>query len=181
MLTRKQFGTLVFTIVEVVTLVVWFALAGTVLGGIVLVGGLFLEHILADNVKNNLSLVNLRGIPYGGWFLNAAFESLLWIIWLALWPLYFTDILGGLPVIATVFLTATLIVEHSLSDNIFRDSTLLKRLFKRQVIGFSLVEVAGASIWLALIGAGLPALGVAGLAIASFIEHTMAVRVADRA
>jgi hypothetical protein len=48
-------------------------------------------------------------------------------------------------------------------------------LLNRQAIGFSLIEAAGAAIWLALVESNLAVVGVLILVVASFIEHTMAV------
>ena len=49
----KLAGTILFTVIEVITLVVWLILARngeTVLSAAVLAGGLFLEHYVSVNV-----------------------------------------------------------------------------------------------------------------------------------
>ena len=48
------------------------------------------------------------------------------------------------------------------------------------MIGFSLIEAAGAAIWLALVEANQAVVGIVILAVASLIEHMMAVALGRR-
>lgn len=182
-----NFGIAVFTVIEDVFLIAWLALARSmqsvlrVLAAPVLAIGLFLEHIVATNVKNGVSLVNLSGVPLGRIAVNAVLETVIWVVWLVLWQFYPFAILGvGIPIYAIAFLEIGLIVEHSLTDNIFHGRPLFQNLLNRRVIGFSTVENLGASIWLGLIGAGLAPLGVVALVLFQFIEHKMAIAVGKR-
>ena len=78
-------------------------------------------------------------------------------------------------ILAAVVLTGLLILEHSLSDNVFKGRGLSAMLLNGQTIGFSLIEAAGAAIWLALVELNLAVVGVLILVVASFLAHTMAV------
>jgi len=71
-------------------------------------------------------------------------------------------------------------IEHTLSDNVFTGKRLFERIVDRRTIGFSIIEGAGAAIWLALIDIDLALVGIAVLAAASFIEHNLAVNLALR-
>jgi hypothetical protein len=72
-------------------------------------------------------------------------------------------------------LAGLLIVEHTLSDNVFKSKGLFSRVIDTRTIGFSLIEAVGAAIWLALVQANLAVVGIAILVVASFVEHSMAV------
>ncbi len=71
-------------------------------------------------------------------------------------------------------------IEHTISDNVFTGKRLFERIADRRTIGFSIIEGAGAAIWLALIDIDLALVGIAVLAAASFIEHNLAVNLALR-
>jgi hypothetical protein len=94
-------------------------------------------------------------------------ETAIWALWLLLANLN--------AIVAAVVLTSLLILEHTVSDNVFKGKGLFSRLIDGRTIGFSLIEAVGAAIWLALVEANLSVVGVLILVIASFIEHTMAV------
>ena len=79
------------------------------------------------------------------------------------------------PVRPSRLLTGLLILEHTLSDNVFKGRGLFSRLLDARTIGFSLIEAAGAAIWLALVEANLAVVGIVILVVASFIEHLLAV------
>ena len=68
----------------------------------------------------------------------------------------------------------------SISDNVFTGKKLFERLADKRTIGFSIVEAAGAAIWLVLIDVDLAILGIIVLAVASFLEHNLAVNLALR-
>src|SRR5882672_9737634 len=110
---------LVFTLVEDAALVVWLALVRTgsrILGVLVLPIGFFVEHVIADNVKTNVRLFNIKDIPFGKIAVNAVVESFIWVVWLLLWPHYQFSLFGiGIPLAAIVWLQVALLVEHNLT------------------------------------------------------------------
>jgi hypothetical protein len=173
----RLFGLVVFTVVEVVGLVAWLALVRSgrqVLGILVLPVTFFVEHLIAYNVKRDVGLLRLD-VPAGRIAVNAVIETVVWVAWLAIWTLG-----GGWRVVATVVLFVALVIEHSITDNIFRGRPLFENLLNRNTLGFSAVETVGGTGWLALVDAGLGAVGVGVLAVASLIEHRMALSVASR-
>src|SRR3972149_1621304 len=84
--------------------------------------------------------------------------------------IWLTLVRGGQPVAGIVVLAVglvvehllaiLLIVEHTLSDNVFKDRGLFSRLADGRTIGFSIIEAAGATIWLALVQNNLAAGGI---------------------
>ncbi len=169
----------VFTIVEVAALVTWLALvrsdagiyqvsiSSLVAGLAVLAVGITIEHVLAYNVINRRGLLDLRGAPVGKKAVVSVIETGIWALWLALTSLN--------ALLAAAVLAGLLIVEHTLSDNVFKDRGLFARLIDARTIIFSIVEAAGAAIWLILVESNQAVVGIAILAVASFIEHLMAV------
>ena len=184
-LLKKQLRIAVFTAVEVVTLVVWLALALTatdvlisILAIAVLIVGFTIEHLITFNVIHNRPLFDFRGLPVAQKAVVSLIETGIWVVWLVIARL---DVFDGFePVIAAVVLTGLLIIEHTLSDNVFTGKRLFERIADRRTIGFSIIEGAGAAIWLALIDIDLALVGIAVLAVASFIEHNLAVNLALR-
>ncbi len=184
-MVNKQVGIVVFTAVEVVTLVVWliFALEASdalfsILAVLVLIGGLTLEHLITYNVIHKRSLFDFRGLPVGQKAVVSLIETGIWVVWLVIAR---QDIAGGFEhVIAAVVLFGLLIIEHTISDNVFTGKKLFERLADKRTIGFSIVEAAGAAIWLVLIDVDLAIIGVILLAGASFLEHNLAVNLALR-
>jgi len=176
-----SFRIALFTLIEDVTLVLWLTLVRSgsrALGALTLPVGFFIEHIVATNVKNGAPLLNLKAVPLGRLAVNAVLEMVIWVVWLLLWPYYQFSIAGvGIPAIAIAFLELGLIVEHSLTDNIFHGRPLFTNLFSRKVIGFSTLENVAATGWLGLLGAGLPALAVTWLVIFQYLEHARAIAV----
>src|ERR1700752_226524 len=181
---RDQLRIAVFTIIEGVTLVVWLALVrsdagiyqvstGSLVAGIaVLAVGFTIQHIIAYNVIHNRGLLDLQGVPIALKAAVSLIESVIWAVWLAL--AYLNMIL------ATVVLTGLLIVEHTLSDNVFKGRDIFSKFLDVKTIGFSLIEAVGAGIWLALVQADMVVVGIAILLVASFIEHTLAVALARK-
>ena len=184
-MVNKQVGIVVFTAVEVITLVVWLILAleasdalFSILAVLVLIGGLTLEHLITYNVIHKRSLFDFRGLPVGQKAVVSLIETGIWVVWLVIAR---QDIAGGFEhVIAAVVLFGLLIIEHTLSDNVFTGRKLFERLADKRTIGFSIVEAAGAAIWLVLIDVDLAILGIIVLAVASFLEHNLAVNLALR-
>jgi len=184
-MVNKQVGIVVFTAVEVVTLVVWLILAleesdalFSILAVLVLIGGLTLEHLITYNVIHKRSLFDFRGLPVGQKAVVSLIETGIWVVWLVIAG---QGIAGGFEhVIAAVVLFGLLIIEHTISDNVFTGRKLFERLADKRTIGFSIVEAAGAAIWLVLIEVDLAILGIIVLAVASFLEHNLAVNLALR-
>jgi len=176
---RDQLRIAIFTIVEGVTLVTWLALVrsdagiyqvstGSLVAGLaVLAVGFTIEHLLAYNVIHNRGLFELQGLPIGQKAVVSLIETAIWALWLVLANLN--------AIVAAVVLTGLLILEHSLSDNVFKGRGLFSRFLDGRTIGFSLIEAVGAAIWLSLVEASLAVVGILILVVASFIEHTMAV------
>lgn len=174
----------IFTAVEDIALVAWLALvrAGQgLLGVLVLPVGLFVEHVIAYNIKRRAPLLSLDTAFKGRILVNALVETAIWVVWLALWPIYTGSVFGvGLPIVASLFLYPALVVEHSITDNIFHGRPIFSKLRNPKVLGFSFIEWAGATAWLGLVGAGLPFLGVIALVVAQYLEHKQALALANR-
>lgn len=182
---NKHVGIAVFTAIEVVTLVVWLAIAlsaddilSSIIALAVLIGGFTAEHLITFNVIHKRPLFDFSGIPVGQKAVVSLIEAVIWIVWLGLAR---SGVFSGFDdVVAAVVLSGLLIIEHTVSDNVFTRRRLFERLADRRTIGFSIIEGAGAAIWLVLVDVDLAAVGVAVLAAASFIEHNMAVKLALR-
>ena len=176
---KDQLRIAIFTIVEGTTLVIWLALArgatniGSMLAALaVLVIGFTIEHLVAYNVIHNHGLFNLQGVPIGQKAVVSLIESFIWALWL---------VLTGLnAILAAIVLAGLLVVEHTLSDNVFKGRGLFSRLLDARTIGFSLIEAVGAGIWLALVEANMAIPGIVILVVASFIEHTLSVALARK-
>ena len=170
----------IFTTIEVITLVAWLAIAlaaadiySSILAVVVLIVGFTIEHIISYNVINNRSLLDFRRVPIAQKAVVSVIETTIWVLWLILASL---EAFAGFDAfIAAVVLAGLLIVEHTLSDNVFKHRKLFERFADKRTIVFSIIESSGAAIWLALVQSDLGVFGIIVLAAASFIEHTMAV------
>ena len=181
---RDQLRIAVFTIVESATLVLWLSLVrsdagiyqvsvGSLAAGIaVLVVGFTIEHIIAYNVIHNRGLLDLQGVPIAQKAIVSLIETVIWAVWLVL-----ADLNG---ILAAIVLLILLIIEHTLSDNVFKGRDIFSKLLDARTIGFSLVEAVGAAVWLVLVQANMSVVGIVILLVASFIEHTLAVALARR-
>lgn len=164
-------GIAVFTVVEDAALVIWLALvrAGQRVGGVAaLLVGFFVEHVIAQRVKGG----PVTGKIAGQIAVNAILETVVWVVWLVLWPI---SRIG-----ATAWLYATLVVEHSLTDNIFHGRPLFSRLLNRNVFGFTALETIGSTAWLALVDAGQVPVGIAILVVFQYAEHARAIALGRR-
>jgi len=171
---KKLAGIGLFTVVEVAGLVGWLALAnaGLVAAGIaVLAVALVVEHIITDNVLHNRSLINVRDLPLLEIAAFSGLETAIWAGWLLLW--------GVSPAMATAFLLLALLIEHTISRNVHERRDLLDRLVDPETLPHTIVEVVSCDLWLILARAGNPLAAVV-LLIGSFIEHVIAVKVAQR-
>jgi len=181
---RDQLRIAVFTIIEAVALAAWLALvrsdagiyqvsSGSLVAGLaVLAIGFTIEHIVAYNVIHNRGLLEIVGAPIGKKAVVSLIETVIWALWLVLADLN--------AIVAAVVLTILLIVEHTLSDNVFKGRDLFSKLLDARTIGFTLIEAVGAAIWLALVEVNMTVLGIVVLVVASFIEHTLAVALARK-
>ena len=174
---KDQLRIAIFTIVEGATLATWLVLArnaaniGSMLAALaVLIVGFTIEHLVAYNVIHNRGLFDLQGVPIGQKAVVSLIESFIWVLWLVL--------ADRNAILAIVVLAGLLVVEHTLSDNVFKGRGLFSKLLDARTIGFSLIEAVGAGIWLALVEANMAVLGILILVVASFIEHTLAVGLA---
>lgn len=182
----------VFTGVETLALATWLRLvrgepllsAAVATGLGILVIGLIIEHILTDVAVNGVNF----DLPFGAILAISLTEAVIWGVWLEV-----AVNVGGLAGLglALVFLAVILIPQHSIEDNVLRGRDLLSDPLNPGTVGFSLVEAAGATIWLAfvlrpdLIGGGLSRvdaglIGLAVLAVALFIEHNIGVQFSRR-
>lgn len=181
---REQLRIAVFTIIEVVALAAWLAFVRSdtgiyqvsinslVAGLAVLAAGFTVEHIVAYNVIHNRGLLEIEGAPIGKKAVVSLIETIIWALWLLL--------ANSNAIVAAVLLTILLIVEHTLSDNVFKGRDLFSKLLDARTIGFSLIEAVGAGIWLALVEVNMAIAGIVILVVASFIEHTLAVALARK-
>jgi hypothetical protein len=154
----------------------------------VLLVGLFVEHIFTDFAVNGLNL----SFPVGKVFVFSATETALWAVWLLVAER--VDGQTGL-VAAGVVLAVLLVPQHTIEDNVLRGGGLLSRLVALGTVGFSAIEAASATVWLAFVLQpelfdGLlvgpletvePALvGLGVLAGGLLVEHLIGVRFSSR-
>lgn len=156
----KSLGITLQTIAELIGLVVWLTLviSGQMVIGIVfLVGGLVLEHLLAYRflVGGSLPVGKLLGV--------SASEAILWIVWLVISTF---DLVAGF-----VFLTATMVLQHSVEKNLFEGKPLFGDIFHLIVVPHTLLETVGAFIWLFFVFAGQEILGAAVFSVFILVEH----------
>jgi hypothetical protein len=198
-------GTVLFTLVETATLGVWLALVTgaptlsrvAAVGAAVLVVGLVVEAVVNTVVVNGIG-----GLPLGSITVFSVTEALVWIVWLAV-----AERVGGLTGVgvAGVVVFVLMLPQHAIEDNVLRGRAFLADLVSRGVVGFTFVEAAGATVWLAFVFRGetllaragvepgsLPAgvsalpvevgaaIGLGLLAVALLIEHVMGVQFALR-
>ena len=181
---RDQLRIAVFTIIEAAALAAWLALVrsdagiyqvstGSLVAGLaVLAIGFTIEHIVAYNVIHNRGLLEIVGAPVGKKAVVSLIETVIWALWLVLADLN--------AIVAALVLTGLLILEHTLSDNVFKGRDIFSKLLDVRTIGFTLIEAVGAAIWLALVEVNMAVLGIVILVVASFIEHTLAVALARK-
>jgi hypothetical protein len=174
----------VITVVEVAALAIWLTFvredagifraetSSTIIGVSVLAAGITIEHLLAYNVINRRPPLKLGGLPVGRKLVVSLIETGIWALWLTLAE---TNALA-----AALVLGVLLIFEHTFSDNVFRDRGVFSRLVDVRTVRFSIVEAAGAAVWLGSVAAGQQIAGIAVLLITSFVEHTMAVNLARK-
>lgn len=186
-----------FTGVETAALAIWLGIVrdvpvvsgAAVVGLGILFGGLVLEHFLTDVTVNGRD----ASLPDTAVIGLSASETALWAVWLAI-----AERIGGLEgvLFAGVVLAVLLVPQHTVEDNDLRGRGPFSGLLNLGTIGISLVESAGATVWLLFVfrgesvGSFLRELGIAGvepatvglglLAAALFVEHNLGVSLARR-
>lgn len=181
-----------FTAVETAGLAVWlgFVLEAPLVSRAVAIGlgvlavALFLEHVLTDVAVNGVDFE----MPVGAIVVFSVTEVVLWGVWLEV-----ARFLGGTTGLGAAFvvLGVLLVPQHTIEDNALRGDPLLARLVDLGTLPFSLIEAAGATVWLALVlfpglvggsvaGFSADLVGLAVLAVALFVEHNIGVRFARR-
>jgi hypothetical protein len=187
----------VFTGVETVALILWLALVrdapvvsrASAVGLGILAIGLLVEHFLTDLAVNGFgsSASGGKAIAF------SASETALWAVWLVV-----AERVGGLVglLVAGVVLAVLLVPQHSIEDNVLRGRGFLSDLLNLRTLGFSVIEAAGATLWLLFVlrgdliepflvevgvSAADPAVVGAGiLAGALLIEHLVGVQFSRR-
>jgi len=171
----KTIGTVIFTAIEILGLVVWLALVGqdqAILGLVILAVLLIVEHIVTDNVIHSRKFLNLQ-VPILQIATFSIIETAIWAVWL-----FIAD--GFNLFLAAGFLFIGLFFEHTVSDNVFKRKGIFEKIFDKRVIGFTVIEVVGAAVWLSFARAGEVVLAIVILFIFSLAEHIIAVRVGQK-
>lgn len=182
----------VFTVVETAALAIWLEIVrdeptistAVAIGLGALLVGLVIEHILTDVAVNGFDL----SFPIVAIVVLSVSETILWGLWLQV-----AEVVGGIAGFAAAFavLSILLVPQHTIEDNILQGRSFLGDIVDLNTVGFSLVEAAGATVWLALVlrpdlvggsiaefDAALVGLGI--LAVALFVEHNIGVRFSSR-
>lgn len=181
-----------FTAVEAAALAFWLdqvrgeptVSTAVAIGLGVLAVGLFVEHVLTDVAVNGVDL-ELPVLAVVGFTLS---ETVLWALWLVI-----AERLGGVVGLgaALAFLAVLLVPQHTVEDNVIRARPALGDLVDLRTAGFSLIEAAGATAWLALVlrpdlvggavrGVDAALVGLGVLTAALFVEHSLGVRFSSR-
>jgi len=175
-------GVAVFTVVEIVTLVKWLALAIAMQGvravG-VLFGGLFVEHVIQGVVRARAALTprNLLSYAKQRAALIAVFtavETAIWVVARLIEDSQYgaarleTGEQALLSVATFFFLFGTLVVKHALAKNVFDEGRVSVAGFRdgTNILG-SALEALGAAVWLAAPSVGT----IAVMAVTSYVEH----------
>ena len=167
----RAIGVVVFTVIEVAALAGWLVLVDRGLAAVgigVLFVGLVVEHIITDLVIHARRRVNGDKLPILEIVAFSGLETAIWAAWLLLWT--FVDPIG-----ATIFLTAALLIEHTVSKSVHERRGLLDRLIDVVTLPHTVVEVIACTAWLLLVRTGQPLIAIAVLLVGSLVEHTIAV------
>ncbi|MDS0284172.1 hypothetical protein [Haloarcula onubensis] len=185
-----------FTLVETLALGLWLTLvqsapvisATSAIGLGVLTSGLVVEHVLTDATVNGVSA---DALPDRQALAVSVSEALLWVLWLGV-----ADRLGGVDGIlfAGGLFAVLLVPQHTVEDNVLRRVGPFDSVVDLGTAGFSVVEAAGATVWLLLAfeggqfsgllaslglgGVDPAALGLAALAVFLLVEHDIGVKLA---
>jgi len=170
---KKMLRIIGFTLVESIGLSVWLILTSMAryVAAVVLFLFLLVEHVLNINTVLDRNLFNLDRIK--GIFGFTVTETVAWVGWLLLMPVN--------PLLAFVFLTTVLLIEHNQADNTLLRKPFWHGLLRRKALGHTLVESTGCTAWLLLVNAGAPVLGFIVLFTGIFIHHLIAVAMGQKA
>lgn len=175
------FGTAVFTVIEVVTLVVWLALARSaqaafrrIAAGVLFVG-LVLEHIVQYNTAKGRDLLNLTRLPLAGILGFSGVETIIWVLWLPI-SLAAGNLVGFLTI------AALLVAKHAIADNVIAGRPFLgfRYAANGSIVTASALEAVGAQVWLINVLAGDIVRGIVFLSAFSFAEHLILILLARR-
>lgn len=182
----------VFTVVETAALAIWLEIVrgeptistAVAIGLGVLLVGLVIEHLLTAVAVNGFDIE----FPVVAIVILSVTETILWGLWLEV-----AERVGGIAGFAVAFavLGILLVPQHTIEDNILQGRSLLGEVVDLHTVGFSLLESAGATVWLALVlrpdlvGGSIadldaPLVGLGVLAVALFVEHNVGVRFSSR-
>jgi len=163
-------GLITFTILELAALLGWMARFDSApysIAIIILVVGLFLEHIVALNDFRGATslkrLFSIRNLPLLKLAFASISEAVVWILWLL--------VASGSPVTGAVILLVGIYLQHNAEINIFIGAPTFSKLLSGRVLGFTITEVISGVGWLVLIGIGQPVFGAVFLAFGLLSEH----------
>jgi len=165
---------ILFSVIEVIGLGGWLALVDRglrVVGAVVLNIALALEHVVTDNVIHRRPLFNFRDLPLGQIVAFSTLETVIWATWLYLW--------GIDRILATLFLSVALQLEHTISKNVHERRGLFDRFVDVAVVPHTIVETIACTVWLVLVRSAQAIAGIGVLFVGSILEHTIAIRRTD--
>lgn len=167
---KRTLGIILFSVIEVAGLAGWLILAdlGRAFTGIlVLLVGLVVEHIVTDNLLHKRALFQFDSLPFGQILAFSTLETGIWVSWLALWGVH--------PALASAFLVAALVIEHTISKNVHERRPIFDKIVDVGVLPHTIVETAACDGWLVLVRTAQPIYGVVFLLLGSILEHFIAV------
>jgi Animal haem peroxidase len=176
---KKAFGFALSTVGEVAGLLLWLYFTANgqgALGLFFLVGGEAIEWLLLARmiVTSRFSHPKREGRVRRGLVLTALIsfsEAFLWLGWY-----YLIGPLGL--VLATLMLAIAMHIKHDAEMAVFTGRTILASVWDRRDLTASILEAAGAGLWIALTGAGYPFVGAAILLVCISIEHILQFKTA---
>ncbi len=137
----------IFTLVETVGLVAWLLLVHHHLaaaGVVVLALLLTVEHAFSYNTNHHQPLLSVipgkAGIPLLRIAIFSVTETVFWALWLV--------IAQRSGYVAAVVLAATLVAQHNVEFNVQEGRPFLTGLLRPRSIVISVIEAAGAYLWL---------------------------------
>ena len=177
---NKTFKVITFSIVETAGLAIWLALvlgtlgffqASNLVAFVVLFVFLEIEHLFSYNTAHGKGLFNFSGVPILKLLGISLSESIVWVVWLQIFNA------AGVAVVA-VFLSLIFIPQHKIELNVIEGRPVFQGLLAGRVVGFSIVEGVGSSVWgkLAMGGSGQGVLGIVVLLVTLLVEHFIQVK-----
>jgi len=183
---NKTFKVIIFSVVETAGLAIWLALllgtldfflASRLVAFVVLFVFLEIEHLFSYNTAHGKGLFNFSGVPILKLLGISLSEAIVWVVWLQIFN-------GAGVAVAAVFLSLIFIPQHKIELNVIEGRPTFQGLLAGRVVGFSIVEGVGSSIWgkLAMGGHGSTslttqgALGIVVLLVTLLVEHFIQVK-----